>query len=72
MKADEIAKYLPYAPKDCDYKLITAEQYAALINIACKYSRLYNEMRAERIETNTELTVIKRMVMTEDSCLANI
>lgn len=72
MKADEIAKYLPYANKNQDYKIITAEQYTALINIACKYGRIYNEIRTGRTETNAEISIIKTMMMIEDDCLANI
>ena len=72
MKVNEIAKYLPYADKNQDYKIITAEQYVALVNIADKYIRIYNEIREDKERTNAELSIIKEMMIIEDSCLADI
>lgn len=37
MKAQELAKYLPYAPEDIDYKLLTQHEYDTLVYLASKY-----------------------------------
>ena len=47
MKAKEIAKYLPYAPDDVEYKLLTTEEYKSLIFIANQFYNMYNKMRSK-------------------------
>ena len=70
MKAKEIAKYLEHAPDDMDYRVITEEQYNALVIIAYKYSKVYNELLT--LDTHTELATIQTMIMNPDACLTDI
>ena len=44
MKAQEIAKYLPYADNEKDYVLLTRNEYEALIKLASKYVQIHNSV----------------------------
>ena len=61
MKPEELMKYLPYAPKDKNYHLLTDEQYNALIDLAVRFSKLYNNNIIDKATILAELRIVKGM-----------
>lgn len=63
MTAKEIARYLPYAPDNIEYKIITADEYKAIVSLARKYIDLCENIKDDQKKTAAEIAVMRDLLL---------